>query len=67
MESWRDNCNNWIIFMAIVKINSIEKDKFGVKLKFPNRKCVNCKRYPCFPEIEKCSSDFAAYGCTYYK
>lgn len=53
--------------MAIIKINSIDKDKFGVKLKFPNRKCKQCQKYPCFPEIDKCLSNFAAYGCTYYK
>ena len=55
--------------MAIVKMNpvGIEKDKFGVKLKFPNRKCKQCQRYPCFPEIGKCASNFAVYGCTYYR
>ena len=53
--------------MAIIKINSIDKYKFGVKLKFPNRKCKQCQKYPCFPEIDKCLSNFAAYGCTYYK
>lgn len=45
----------------------VKKDKYGVKLKFPNRSCQKCQKYPCFPEISKCSSDFAAYGCTYYK
>ena len=43
------------------------EDKFGVKLKFPNRECKSCRRYPCFRGIEKCSSNFAAYGCTYYR
>lgn len=46
---------------------SIQKDEFGVKLKYPNRSCEKCKKYPCFPEITKCSSDFATYGCIYYK
>lgn len=41
----------------------VVKDKFGVKLKFPTRSCKQCKRYPCFPEINKCSCDFAMYGC----
>lgn len=48
-------------------MNLIGKDKYGVKLKFPTRKCKECSRYPCFPGIDKCSSNFAAYGCTYYK
>lgn len=43
------------------------KDKYGVKLKYPNRKCEECKKYPCFDEISKCSSNFAAYGCFYYE
>lgn len=43
------------------------KDQIGVKLKFPNRKCKFCKKYPCFKGMEKCISDFAACGCTYYK
>lgn len=45
----------------------IEKDKFGIRLKFPNRKCTLCGRYPCFPGIDKCLSNFAAYGCIYYR
>ena len=53
--------------MAIIKVNSLEKDKFGVKLKFPNRSCTSCKKYPCFSGIKKCLSDFAKYGCVYYK
>ena len=54
--------------MAIIKGRTVgkEKDKYGVKLKYPNRQCKNCSKYPCFPEIEKCSSNFAAYGCIYY-
>lgn len=69
MENRRSYCYCWFSTMAIIKINSvgIEKDKYGVKLKYPNRKCKDCRRYPCFPEITKCSSNFAAYGCVYYK
>lgn len=47
--------------------DSVVKDTYGVKLKFPKRSCKNCKRYPCFPEINKTVSDFATYGCIYYK
>lgn len=42
------------------------KDKFGVKLKYPERTCKTCRRYPCFAGINKCVSDFAKYGCTLY-
>lgn len=54
--------------MASTKVKStdVEKDKYGVKLKFPNRDCKSCGKYPCFLGIEKCVSNFAAYGCTYY-
>lgn len=45
----------------------IKRDKYGIKLKFPDRKCQECQKYPCFPEISKCVSNFAAYGCIYYK
>ena len=55
--------------MAISKVKPIiiDKDKYGVKLKYPNRNCKNCLKYPCFSGINKCSSNFAAYGCIYYK
>lgn len=49
--------------MSIVGIN---KDKFGTKLKFPTRDCKLCQRFPCFSGIEKCLSNFAAYGCSIY-
>lgn len=49
-----------------MNIIGIEKDKFGVKLKFPTRDCKSCTKYPCFKGIEKCRSNFAAYGCTYF-
>lgn len=42
------------------------KDEYGVKLKFPDRTCQSCRKYPCFDGIKKCSCDFAKYGCTYY-
>jgi len=45
----------------------MEQDKFGVKLKFPKRSCSMCNKYPCFDGIKKCKSDFAKYGCTYYR
>lgn len=43
------------------------KDEYGTILKYPDRSCKDCKRYPCFPEINKCRSNFAAYGCLQYK
>lgn len=45
---------------------SVVKDKFGVKLKFPDRSCKKCKRYPCFEGINNCVCDFASYGCNIY-
>jgi hypothetical protein len=38
----------------------------GIKLKFPDRTCKACKKYPCFIGIENTRSDFAKYGCIYY-
>ena len=49
--------------MSILKVS---KDKYGVKLKYPERSCKDCRKYPCFSGIENCKSDFAKYGCTYY-
>lgn len=66
MENWRNNSLCWANSMAFTKIN-IEKDEYGVKLKFPNRTCKQCIRYPCFANIDKCASNFAAYGCIYYE
>lgn len=43
------------------------KDEFGVKLKYPDRTCKSCGKYPCFVGIENCRCDLAQYGCTYYK
>lgn len=50
-----------------MNLKDLGKDEFGVKLQFPNRRCVNCVKYPCFKDIDKCRSNFAAYGCIYYK
>lgn len=44
----------------------ISKDEFGTKLKYPNRSCKDCKKYPCFEGINNCKSDFAKYGCVSY-
>lgn len=44
----------------------VNRDKYGIKLKFPERTCISCRRYPCFKGIEKCASDFAKYGCSLY-
>ena len=50
--------------MSLIRV---DKDQFGVKYRYPTRDCKSCKRYPCFEGIEKCLSNFAAYGCIYYK
>lgn len=42
------------------------KDKYGVKLKYPDRSCASCRKHPCFEGMEKCLSDFAKYGCVLY-
>lgn len=47
-------------------MSSVTKDKFGIKLKYPERDCKNCKKYPCFKGIAQCRSNFASYGCIYY-
>lgn len=44
----------------------IIKDKYGVILKASHRTCKQCKKYPCFEGIDKCSCDFAKYGCIYF-
>ena len=30
---------------------------------YTNRTCKDCEKYPCFPGIDKCKSDFAYEGC----
>ena len=69
MENWRSYSEYWTFVISSTKVNPIkvEKDEYGVKLKYPERQCTFCLKYPCFPEIKKCSSNFAAYGCLYYK
>lgn len=67
MEDRRNYSGSGINYLAYIKMSNIEKDKFGVKLKFPNRKCIQCIRYPCFKGITRCSSNFASYGCVYYR
>ena len=67
MEDRGSYCQCKFTNMALIKINQIIKDKYGVKLKYPNRQCKDCKKYPCFYGIDKCLSNFAAYGCVYYK
>lgn len=52
--------------MAATKIIPIIKDDYGVRLKYPDRSCKDCKKYPCFSEIDKCKSDFGKYGCVNY-
>lgn len=42
-------------------------DPFNVKYKYPNRSCKDCGKYPCFKGIQICVSDFAKYGCIYYR
>lgn len=41
-------------------------DGYGINYKYPERKCSQCIKYPCFKGIEKCRSEFAAYGCLDY-
>lgn len=37
------------------------------KVKFPERSCIDCKRYPCMSNFEVFKSDFAKYGCKNFK
>lgn len=47
-------------------MNKIVRDRFGVKIKYPERSCKQCINYPCFTGIENCKCDFARYGCVTY-
>lgn len=47
-------------------MSKVIRDKFGTKLKYPNRTCKDCKEFPCFTGIENCKCDFAKYGCINY-
>ena len=59
----------WITAFITYQMKNLKivKDDYGIKLKFPERSCEKCKKFPCFPEIDKTSSNFAAYGCIYFK
>ena len=46
------------------KIKHLLEDKDGVKYKYPDRTCKQCRKYPCFTGIENSKCDFAKYGCT---
>ena len=35
-------------------------------IKYSDRSCKKCKKYPCFRGIDKCKSDFAKCGCYDY-
>ncbi len=45
----------------------IVKDKSGVKLKYPDRTCKECKKYPCIKNMDKLRCDMAKYGCNKYE
>lgn len=40
--------------------------KLDRKIKFPDRSCKECKKYPCMSNFEIFRSDFAKYGCKNY-
>lgn len=48
-------------------MNKVVKDQWNVKLKYPDRSCKECAKYPCFEGIENTVSNFSQYGCIYYK
>lgn len=43
------------------------KDRNGIKLKFSDRSCKQCKKYPCMQNFELFKCDFAKYGCKQFK
>lgn len=45
----------------------IEKDQFGIVIKFPERECKDCLWYPCMSNFEIFKTPFAKYGCRDYK
>ena len=45
----------------------VTRDKSGVVLKYPGRKCEDCKKYPCFAGMNRCLCNFAEYGCIEYE
>ena len=44
----------------------IIKDEFGIQLKYPDRDCKDCRRYPCMQNFEIFKCNFAKYGCRDY-
>lgn len=42
------------------------KDRWGAILKFPERSCKECSKFPCLADLSKCKCDFAKYGCLDY-
>lgn len=61
MENWKYYSRSRINIMANTKV---KRDEYGVKYKYPDRDCKKCLKYPCFEGMNKCVSNFAAYGCT---
>ena len=45
----------------------VVKDKNGIKLKFPERSCKDCRSYPCMQNMDKFKCDIAKYGCRGFK
>jgi len=43
-----------------------DRDINGIKYKFPNKTCKDCRLYPCM-EFANLKCDFAKYGCKSYK
>ena len=43
------------------------KDKDGVKLKYPERSCSQCIRYPCMQNMNEFKCNIAQYGCRDFK
>lgn len=53
--------------MAKIVVNNFGKDRDGVKYQYPERTCIECRKYPCFRGIEKRQCDYAKYGCINYE
>ena len=41
----------------------IIKDEFGIQLKYPDRDCKECRKYPCMQNFSIFKCNFAKYGC----
>lgn len=48
-------------------LKSILRDKDGITFKYPNRRCKDCKEFPCIKNMSKLKCDFAKYGCRNFK